>query len=142
MAKKVLVRSLYREAVVKVGHFAARNHAGVAVMVPTMRPFFNYVCYMKPEEAEFLVDSNENRKARAAGTPPYFYPAGFPAAVDEDYDGPLAPALSAENLSTSIDPAMAIAAKEQLEQAERDMVAREKGDKGDNSAMARELAKT
>jgi hypothetical protein len=125
--KKVLVRSLYREPVVKVGEVAVRNHQGVAMMAPTLRAFRNYLCYMTPEEADFLVDSPENRKMRAEGKAPYFYPAGFPAPVDINYEGPLPPAVSAEGLSTSADPSSALAAKAQMERAEVELTAREKG---------------
>jgi hypothetical protein len=125
--KKVLVQSTMREVVAKVGQTPARNHAGAAVMVPTLRAFHNYRCYMLPEEAEFLVEGETNRRERAVGKASYFFPAGFPVPVDENHEGPLAPAMSAEGLSTSADPKVALAAKNELLEAERVLTAREKG---------------
>lgn len=136
--KKVLVQSTMREVVAKVGQIPVRNHTGAAVMVPTLRPFHNFRCYMTPEEAEFLVNSKENIKMRSSGTAAYFYPAGFPAPVDENHEGPLAPAISAEALSTSADPASSLAAKDQMAEAERILAAQEKGA---GTAMDRALGK-
>jgi hypothetical protein len=138
MAKKVLVQSLFREVVAKVGHFPQRDHRGVAVMTPILRQFWDYKCYCTPEEAEFLVESVENRKMRAAGIAAYFFPAGFPAPVDENYEGALPPPISGDTL-TAADPAMALAAKDQMAAAETEMRAREAKTKGSDSAMARQL---
>jgi hypothetical protein len=136
VTKKVLVRSIYREVVAKVGEMPTRDHNNRPAMAPMLRKFLNYQCYMTPEEAEFLVDSNENRKMRTTGNAAYFYPAGFPVPVDVDHEGPLSDAVSAENAMTQGDPGASLAAKEQLARAEAALAAQEKGA---NSAMEREL---
>lgn len=118
--KKVLVQSVYAEPVVKVGEIYSRNEKGQAIASPILRSFRGHKCYMTPEEAEFLVESKENRKNRAAGRGKYFYPAGIPVPVDADFEGPLSPAASGDSVLV-MDPLQAIAAMEQTQRAEEAM---------------------
>lgn len=125
MAKKVLVRSVYRHVVAKVGEHPVRLPSGDAVMEAETREFRDFMCYMSPEEAHFLVESGENAKARAAGKPRYYYPAGIPVPVDVNHDGPLAPAGSASSFIAA-DPTQSIAAKVQMERAARMLAAQDR----------------
>lgn len=124
MAKKVLVRSIYRHVVAKCGEHAIRLPTGDAIMEAETREFRDYMCYMTPQEAQFLVESPENAKARAAGKPRYFYPAGIPVPVDIDHDGPLAPSGNASSFIAA-DPTQSIAAKQQMERAARMLASQE-----------------
>jgi len=112
----VLVRSRYREPIVKVFRSVAIDpNTQKPIEVPHMRQFRDYECYMDPVEAEWLVNSKENQKMRAGGEPSYWYPAGIPVPMDEKKIGGLPPVLTLDQVSV-VDPQQAKAAREQLEE--------------------------
>lgn len=125
MGKKVLVRSRYREATVRTQREFARDEKGKIVETETrFRQFINHHAWMSMEEAAAVVDSPENSKHIDAGLPAlYYYPAGMPVPVDENYQGPLEPALSGDGLVAN-NPAQNEAARLVGEEADRQIRAR------------------
>jgi len=87
---KVLVHSRYREVRAMVARAYRTNPVTQRTeMVPRYRTFVDHRAYCTPEEAAFLVESEENQRHIEYGLPaPYSYPAGMPFPVDVNKDGP------------------------------------------------------
>jgi hypothetical protein len=95
---KVLVKSRYREVVVKTGHYFERvvNQETGRVSVNTVYYYRRFhassnpnetcgYCYMTPQEAENIVEAKWNN---VNGYPEeYMYPSGMPMPVALDYGG-------------------------------------------------------
>src|SRR5882724_10659965 len=127
MAKKVLVRSRYREVVARTTRDWERDKDGKIRELNGFRQFFAHKCYMSPSEAAFLVDSEENQRYIDAGHQPlYYYPAGVPVPVDENFEGILPPPLQEGALAAS-DPKMIAAARNVMQLAEDRLKIKEKG---------------
>lgn len=90
--------------------------------------------YMTPEEANFLVESSYVRKHAEAGLQaPYFYPAGFPAPVEDNYEEPFSPPLTEKSFFVS-DPRQVEQAQELLRERDEAIAkakAAEEAEKGD-----------
>jgi len=125
MGKKVLVRSRYREVTVRTQRELSRDDKGKIVESSTgFRQFINHHAWMTMQEAAELIDSPENKKHIDGGLPPlYYYPAGMPVPVDENFEGPLAPALTGEGLVAN-NPSQNEAARLLGEQADEQIAAR------------------
>jgi hypothetical protein len=125
MGKKVLVRSRYRQPLVRTTRDWERGKDGKLQEVNGYRQFENHHAYMTPKEAAFIIDSEENQLFIDAGLPPvYYYPAGAPLIVDDSKDGTLSPPL-AQSAMVANSPRQAEAARRALAEAEVTVAARE-----------------
>ena len=79
--------------------------------------------YMTLKEANFLVESDENRKHAASGSPRYYYPSGFPNPLPDDKGAPMAEAF-VDGASHNIDERQTVAAQRQAEEKQRVMAAK------------------
>jgi len=102
---KILVRSRYREVSAKTGTFfddAGLSHEQWRRFSPPHGKATHGQTYMTPEEAKYLVESDENRAHIEAGLEPeYSYPAGYPMPVTDNLDGPLQPPMTSKNFHVS-----------------------------------------
>lgn len=71
--------------------------------------------YMTPNEAIFVVESQEARQQEASGEPWYWYPQGYPIPVPDDRDGLFFPASNDHNTFVS-DSRQTIAGAKVLEE--------------------------
>lgn len=87
--QKVLVRSRYREvfAATHVEKLIIPDNNGNPRVDRRLygRQFKEAHAYMTVQEAQFLVESDQNRSADDAGQPNYWYPAGQPVLRDVEY---------------------------------------------------------
>lgn len=83
---KVLVRSAFREGVAKTWvDYEEDPKTGAVTELSYFRRFHEHHAYMTPQEARFLVESEENQAHIDGGLPPpYSYPNGqaFPQPLD------------------------------------------------------------
>jgi len=128
-AKQVVVRSDKRFPLVRTSVQYRRDERGA--IVPhgeTFRQFFDYHARMTPEEAAFIVESDENHVATDAGRPMFWYPAGAPLmenAVNPKHpDKSLQPPLTLDQMQVT-DPHQAEAARKVIAEAERQIAEQE-----------------
>jgi hypothetical protein len=134
--KKVLVRSRYRQPLVRTTRDWERGKDGKLQEVNGYRQFENHHAYMTPKEAAFIIDSEENQLHIDGGLPPvYYYPAGAPLIVDDSKDGPLTPPLG-QSAMVANSPRQAEAARRALAEGELAVAAKEQ-DTRDKVAAAR-----
>lgn len=115
---KVLVHSRFREVKVAVGRTYGRHPTtGRTEISSKFRTFKDNRAYMTPEEAAFVVESDENMRHDEYRLPmPYTYPAGAPFPVPYDKDGPFFAAESDDALMAG-DPRAMLAADKIREEA-------------------------
>jgi hypothetical protein len=135
--KKVLVRSRHREALARTVINWTRGKDGRPEQENGYRQFVNFECYMTPKEAAFLVDSEENMRYIDSGQPaPYYYPAGAPLIVDENFKGPLSPPLAGQGVVAN-NQQQADAARKALAAGEAALAAKEMQVTEDAKALKR-----
>lgn len=125
---KVLVRSYYREPTVKTWEDAVRNPKTNEIEHQALfRPFHEHECWMTPGEADFLVNSEENRMHTDQGfIPLYTFPMGQAVPVPADFaNHKLTAPLTEAGLATT-DARQADAARRKMDAAKRALEAGEK----------------
>lgn len=102
---KIKVRSRYREVSAKTGTFfddEGFSHEQWRRFTPPHPKAQHGEVYMTPEEAKYLVESDENRAHIEAGLEAeYSYPAGYPMPVADNLDGPLQPPMTSKSFHVS-----------------------------------------
>lgn len=125
MGKKVMVRSRYRNPLVRTVRDWERGKDGKPSEINGYRQFVNHEAFMTPKEAAFVVDSDENQAYIDRGLPAlYYYPAGAPLIVEDSFQGELSPPMGQGSVIANNDQ-QAAAARKALAEAEVALQAKE-----------------